>query len=211
MMGRAGVTTKNNRRRLPLRKRSEEATIGTSAKGGDYYEAAGSKREGVGGGDERQIPSFERAIRDTGGPRGYRRVDKLLSDIDAIKSKYARRASAVPARAERKEHEGVVSGEVIHYYYGERLIYLILMKGGGFVGRQNEGEIPGAGYQRALGDTGRGGRFSDIDRVRRSVRKIKSGYARRVSEESEGRDNGSQKMMNTLYIRRKDYGKVERK
>jgi len=49
--------------------------------------------------------------------------------------------------------------------------------GGNYVGRENEGEVQGAGYQRAFGNAGGSGTFSDINARRTEVNDVKAQYA----------------------------------
>jgi hypothetical protein len=58
-------------------------------KGGDYYESGGYDTSGNGEDVSGQVPSYRSAIEQTRGPRTVQRVYKLLSQIDAVKDKYA--------------------------------------------------------------------------------------------------------------------------
>lgn len=66
--------------------------------GGDYYESSGIHRP-----DEQGVPSFERAIRNSGGPRSVARAYKFLAKIDEIKERYRR-----PDRQPKRLAEGEV-------------------------------------------------------------------------------------------------------
>ena len=58
-------------------------------KGGDYYESSGYDTGGNGEDVSGEVPGYRSAIKQARGPRTVQRVYKLLSQIDAVKDKYA--------------------------------------------------------------------------------------------------------------------------